>query len=369
MKIAYCIRQDWDSPSNKGGDTTQLLKTMENVLNYDNSVSILVLTDPNLLDESFDIAHIFNFATLDISKAFYERAKSLGIKIAFSTIFWNYSYGYRLLGKHFDNNFFRTIDRYFFLSLGKIINKPVVLSSKFKAQSIKFIKGADVLLPNSIEEYYQLCHFTNLDPEKYINKVSVVFNAADVKNNVYIEKSEFLKKYDLPDKPYILQVGRIQLIKGQLNVVKALMDVDIPIVFVGFKAEQHYFQKIKEISKKRGNVFFVDYVDNKEVCNFYKYASLHVLASLRESPGLVSLEALLNNCKVVTSNQKYLPFDTYFNKIATAVDPVDINSIKNGILNEIKTERNFDAIKNIIVSKFSWEKVGIDTYKAYKKIL
>lgn len=369
MRIAYCIREDWNSPSNKGGDTTQLLKTMNNVLNIDDNIIIDIITDPDKLDSNYNVVHIFNFATLDISTRFFERAKKLNLKIAFSTIFWNYSYGYRLLSKNLDNKFLRFIDRNLFLMIGKIINKPVVLSNKFKKQSIKFIKESDVLLPNSIEEYYELCNFTGLDSKKYLHKVNVVFNAADVKDNIYMSKIDFLKKYNLPDQPYILQIGRIQLIKGQLNLVKAMMNNDIPIVFVGFKAEIAYYNKIRKISKKRGNVHFVDYVDNKEVCNFYKYASVHVLASLRESPGLVSLEALLNNCKVVTSNKKYLPFETYFKDIATAINPVDIKSIEYGVLKEIKKDRNFDNIKHTIIEKFSWEKVGVDTYNAYKKII
>ncbi|WP_139422904.1 glycosyltransferase family 4 protein [Chryseobacterium mulctrae] len=369
MKVAYCIRADWDSPTNKGGDTTQLLKTMKNVMRYSDDVMCDVLTNPEMLDNSYDIAHIFNFATLDISTRFFDKAKSVNVKIAFSTIFWDYSYGYHMISKYFDLNVFKKIDRLLFLTLGKMINLPIVLSTKFKNQILKFLEGSDVLLPNSIEEYYKICDFVDINPSKYINKVSVVFNAADISENIFMEKNEFLKKYKLPDKPYVLQVGRIQLIKGQLTTLKALYKMDIPIVFVGFVAEVDYFNKIKKIAQKRGNVYFVDYVENTEVSNFYKHAALHILPSLRESPGLVSLEALLNGCKVVTSNDKYLPFNSYFNDIATAIDPVDFVSIERGVEKELNMSRDFDKIKNLILNEFSWNKVGIDTFNAYKKIL
>jgi glycosyltransferase involved in cell wall biosynthesis len=369
MKVAYCIRQDWDSPKNKGGDTTQLLKTMNNVLKHDPSVTIEVLTDPNQLDSSFDLVHIFNFATLDISTSFFNKAKSLDIKIAFSTIFWDYSYGYHFISKYIFSKLSINLDRLFSIFLGNVFNKPIVLSRKFKRQILLFLEGSDVLLPNSIEEYYKICEFVKIDPNIYLHKVDVIFNAADVNENEYLEKNEFLKKYNLPDQPYILQVGRIQLIKGQLNVVRAMKNHTVPIVFVGFVAEKDYYQKIKKLGDKRGNVYFVDYVENKEVCNFYKYAALHVLPSLRESPGLVSLEALLNECKIVAANEMYCPFETYFSNIATKIDSNSIKSLESGILTELEKERDFGYIKELILNKFSWKKVGIDTYNSYKKIL
>ncbi|HCD9235319.1 hypothetical protein CMU59_00985 [Elizabethkingia anophelis] len=369
MKVAYCIRKDWDSPNNKGGDTTQLLKTMNNVLKYGESVDIEIITDAELLDGSYDIAHIFNFATLDISTEFFNKAKSLNLKVAFSTIYWDYSYSYNFFSKVWNNTFFNQVDAFLFKKIASLINKPIVLSPKFKKQVSIFMEGADILLPNSIEEYYKICEFIDANPRKFIHKVNVIYNAADVVENKYIEKKEFLEKYNLPQEPYILQIGRIQFIKGQLNLVKAMLDNNLPIVFVGAIAEEKYFNKIKRIADKRKNVYFVDYVNNKEVCNFYKYAALHVLPSLRESPGLVSLEALLNQCKIVASNETFCPFDTYFKGIATSINPLNIQSIKDGILKELNTERNFVEIQELIHTDFSWKRAGIDTFNAYKKVI
>ena len=65
------------------------------------------------------------------------------------------------------------------------------------------------------------------------------------------QTDEFLQqvkqKFNLPDQ-FILNVGTIEERKNLLSVVKALKDIDIPLVVVGKKTK--YFNKVnKEIKK------------------------------------------------------------------------------------------------------------------------
>jgi glycosyltransferase involved in cell wall biosynthesis len=120
---------------------------------------------------------------------------------------------------------------------------------------------------------------------------------------------------------------------------------------------------------QRGNVFFLGEIPNKDIHIFYRHALVHVLPSLRESPGLVSLEALANGCKIVVSNNMFAPCDTYFKGMASFCNPLSAKDIRDKILQEIKTER--DSLQNIetIKSQFSWKNTAEETYKAYCSIL
>ena len=44
------------------------------------------------LTDDFDIVHIFNFSTYEITNRFMEKAHQLGIPIVSSCIYWDYSY-------------------------------------------------------------------------------------------------------------------------------------------------------------------------------------------------------------------------------------------------------------------------------------
>ncbi len=144
-----------------------------------------------------------------------------------------------------------------------------------------------------------------------------------------------------------------------------MKEKEIPIVLVGKEVDSNYSKKLKKIANKRGNVFFINEVQHNDIFNFYRYASLHVLLSLRESPGLVSLEALSNNCPIVISNEKYTPIATYFKDQPYVVDPFNIKEV-NRIIKQAYKERK---IGNFAIEQYSWTMAAKQTYEIYKKIL
>ena len=119
------------------------------------------------------------------------------------------------------------------------------------------------------------------------------------------------------------------------------------------------------MAKKRGNVYFIDAVPHSEINIFYKYAKLHVLLSLRESPGLVNIEALSYGCPIVISEKRFLPVNTYFSNQPYVVNPLKINEIKEIILNAYK----HGIILPFNFEKFSWDNVSKQTFSIYKEIL
>lgn len=364
MKIAFCNRPSWDSPL--GGDGVQMIKTRD-ALEKKYPVKIDIITNPNDLEKGYDIIHVFNYATWKITRSFFEKAIELNVPIVSSSIFWDYTYAWNRLTNlfvtdhvsKFSSEIIRKIARY----LANVCGYPIYLSSRFRKQLIYFTENSRLILPNSNEEGELLLKF--IKRKEMHHKIHVVYNASDSSEEVhYLPKNEFDIKYGLPEN-YILQVGRIEPVKNQINLVYALKNYpDIPIVFIGKVSDNRYMNKLKRISEKRGNVYFLDAVPHDEIATFYKYASIHVLLSLRESPGLVSLEALNHDCPIVVANEKYTPTKTYFANQPYIVDPFNIKEIEKILLLAYKERR----LHKELINNFTWDIVAEQTYLAYSKI-
>jgi glycosyltransferase involved in cell wall biosynthesis len=371
MRVALCIRKEFQALH--GGDTVQLIET-RNWLKKLFSIETEIITSPSQLDKSFDIVHIFNLATRTETRNFFHKAEELKSKIALSTIFWDYTYqatrdfasaiGYQVYAAPGLIQLFTKLNA---LS-SSIIGKPRIISAPFRYFVQECLLRSDLLLPNSIEELIHAANFASLDYHSLLPKTQVVVNATNASlEGASIEN--FHKTYELPEN-YILQVGRIEYIKNQLVLLEALKgNPELPIVFVGRPNDRKYYELIKRKGGKRGNVFFRNEVPHQHIHSFFQHAKLHVLPSMRESPGLVNLEALQNGCPIVVSDHRFLPFDSYFKGLASPVNPLSPESVKMGILNELKTKRDMAGIRELISSRFSWEAAARQTYAGYQTLM
>ncbi|NLI72070.1 MAG: glycosyltransferase [Bacteroidales bacterium] len=368
MKIAYCIRGDYEI--NSGGDVIQMVKT-KNYLEKKYNLEIDIITDPSEITQDFAIVHVFNFSTYIISKQFIRKAVQLSIPVVSSPIYWDYSYAstkYFYYAFQFINQINESTIQFFrkmVIYLGYVLKKPSGVSYKFKKNARWMFDNSDFIAPNSQEEANLFLKWINR--EDYSNKIKVVFNATDILNETGadIEEDLFFKKYNIP-RNYILQIGRIEFCKNQLNLIEALKDdVDIPIVFLGKIKDKLYYKKLKKRAEKRGNVYFVDAVPYSEVSSFFRFATIHVLLSLRESPGLVNIEALANNCPIVIADERFLPVETYFKNQPYIVNPINLTEVRETILKAYNERK----ITPFDFEKFSWDNVAKQTYSIYNEIL
>jgi len=355
---------------NLAGDTIQMRKTkkfLEN--NYD--ITIDLINNPNDLNVEYDILHLFNLPFSRGAFSYIYKAKNKDIKIATSTIFWDFSYsqGMKILNKL---KIPLTIANPFNLKLLNWLYKKSFIKNKdFLNANImkKCINKSDVLLPNSFLELKKLSNFVNLKYKELEKKSVIIPNAVDKtifkKDNA--AKKRFIEKYNIED--FVLQVGRITPSKNQISVVKALDNhPEIPIVFVG-KGNGSYHSQLKKISKKRGNVYFFEEIQHKELNDFYNSARIHILPSFRDSPGLVSLEAALCGSEIIVSDNRFCPSKEYFGDFAYYCKPYSLRSIEENILLAYETTKNVKEFREIIRSDYCWEKTANLTFKAYNKII
>lgn len=372
MKVAFCTRHDFLTV--RGGDSVQLLATRDKLQkNFGVEVDIID-TPENLFAGRYDICHLFNIQRIDETKAYMARCRTDGARVAVSTVLWD----------------FYAVDTYNFmvkrLALCKltsarlnlaaaglrvvagIVGMPTIFTGKYRDYLRQTLTGADLLLPNSVEEADQLVRLSGLEREPLLAKTVPVVNA--VSTEISGAADVFSESVRLPE-GCVLQVGRVEPGKNQHSIIRALMDrPDIPLVFIGNqRVSPAYFRITEALGRKRGNVLFIDEVPHEDLPYLYRQAAVHVLPSLGETTGLVSLEALANGCHAVVADSRFCPFDSYFAGISTSVDPLNVRSIRQGILAEMTAERDMSAIGQMVRSRFSWDEAARQTYEAYERLL
>lgn len=101
-------------------------------------------------------------------------------------------------------------------------------------------------------------------------------------------------------------VGRINEAKGQHLLIKALQNIknrDVHIYFVGQEMRRGYIDELKSLSralKVEDRVHFLGFLENPH--HFYQACDVVVLASKRETFGLVLIEAMSVGTAVIGSN-------------------------------------------------------------------
>lgn len=370
MKVIFANRAD--ALTRRGGDTVQMLKTKE-YLEKNHAVDVVICLEPHeiRLHNDCNIVHIFNIQTLEQCKSFVEESISSGKKVILSPIYWN------LWHSLYISRFykFQGINAFKWSPLFERLGRLVIpmLGAKYLSKNAIFdrqciLKAVDFILPNSDAELACLAVDSSCDYSELVKKAIPIPNAVDLQSN----NETACGAIDV--KEYVLVVGRIEPNKNQLGVLLSLRDrPDIPVVFLGRCSDDDvsrgYVEHVKKIAKERGNVYFLDEIPHEQVHIIYKNALVHVLASFRESPGLVSLEALYYGANIVVSDQRFCPVDYYqFNGKAAICDPYSISSIRDAILSSLSSEKNnFD--RDAYFNWISYRHVAERTHAVYKKVL
>lgn len=164
----------------------------------------------------------------------------------------------------------------------------------------------------------------------------------------------------VPNKKFILQVGRFDQNKNQLNVIRAVKGTDINVVFIGGADEtlsSEYFNKCKEEAKGFDNITFLGWLpqDSPLFISALRNAHALILPSFFETFGLVALEGAINGAHVCLSNT--LPINDYniFDKSLT-FSPSSVSDIHNVLIDVIKRSRSND-VQAKVEEFFSWDRI------------
>ncbi len=112
----------------------------------------------------------------------------------------------------------------------------------------------------------------------------------------------FAAKFGTRD--FVLCVGRIEPRKNQLLLLEALADDPVDVVFAtGGVAYRTDYLEACQAFRRRGRTLYLPALTDRELAGAYRAARVHVIASWFELPGLVTLEALRAGCPAVASDR------------------------------------------------------------------
>lgn len=359
MKVLMIARRTlYTSP---GGDTTQIEMTAKYLRLLGVSVEI-GLADEKIDYTRYELIHFFNLIRPDDILPHINNP----LPFVVSTIFVDFSEYDKKARKGISGLVFRLLPKAQIEYL-KVIARYLVKGDKIKSKYFLFhgqkksinliLKQAKLLLPNSHSEYSRLCNFTPLRPPylKVVNAIDhQLFSASVAENPSY--------------KDHVLCVGRIEGLKNQLNLIKALMGTSIPLTIIGKPAlnQIRYYQECKNLAATAPNIHFLEHIDHKELVSIYKAAKVHALPSWFETTGLSSLEAAVMGCNIVITKKG--DTEEYFRDLAFYCRPDDTKSIRKAVVDAYEAPRD-TFLQAYVRQNYTWEQTALQTFEAYKTVL
>lgn len=357
MRVAFISRSTLFS--GKGGDTVQLVKTAEYLRRHGVTVDIFKSSD-QIDYEAYDILHGFNvIRPADLVKHF-ERFKKIKV---LSTIYVDYADFERKARGGYAGKVFHGIgpDRVEYLKTCArwIKNGERNFSLRYllggHRRAVKRLIGlSDLLLPNSESEYRRLLGSYGIE-----KPYAVIPNG--------IDPLIFKKEYDIAHKQsnLVICVARIDAIKNQLNLIRAVNNTPLELIVIGKPAPNHlsYYEQCR--AEAGGNVRFVPELEQGELISYYLRAKVHAMPSWFETTGLSSLEAVAMGCNVVITPRG----DTreYFNAHAFYCEPDDVQGIAKAIREAAQAGFD-DDFRQRIYTHYTWQKTAETTLAAYHTV-
>lgn len=341
-----------------GGDTVQIQQTA-NALEKIGIATDIIASNQNLDYAKYDLLHFFNIIRPNVISC---HTKASNLPYLISTIFVDYSeiersnrsLPFRLLSRIIGSDrmeYLKTVAR-------AILNGEKILDLSYLFRGHKnsvesLLNGASCLLPNSESEFNRL-----KKRYRFSNKYKVVPNAVS---------DDFFEEHIIDtDRSGLICVGRIEVIKNQLNLIKAVNGTGIQLKIIGKPAPNHqgYFQECERIAGE--NVEFLGQLSKDEVVAEMKKAKTHILPSFFETTGLSTLEAAACGCNIIVTPKG----DTreYFRDYAFYCDPSDPANIREVILKAEAVAVN-PELRSFVKENYRWSMAAKITKVAYEETL
>jgi len=191
----------------------------------------------------------------------------------------------------------------------KIIQTRNMTMTRFKDDFYHryMYKNIDLMLPVTYQVKEQLKRFI---PKSVRPNIEVLYMGSDKPEMLNAHEVKSLKEeLSFDEKSFnIGMVGRINEAKGQHLLIKAVdilvkQGIDAKAYFVGHAMKESYLEMLKRDVVERGlenNIHFLGFMKNPH--HFYQVCDAVVLASKRETFGLVLIEAMQVGTAVIGAN-------------------------------------------------------------------
>lgn len=209
------------------------------------------------------------------------------------------------------------------------------------------------------------------------NKIQVIPNGISASDFIDEDNNGFRRKYNLGLRPFVLFMGRLNLIKGPDLLLSAFCKLkdefpEIDLVFVGpdggMLAE---LMNIVVSQSAEDRVHFLGYLGGVEKSHAYHASAFLAIPSRHEAMSIVVLEAGVSGKPVLLTDQ--CGFDQIAEVGGGWVVPATINGLHKGLYEILSNPDSIDCaaakIKKYVEKKFSWEVIVQEYWVLYSKLL
>lgn len=335
-----------------GGHVVQIERTAQAL--GDAGIEVVTEFSPDPAPVEVDLVHGFGLDAADIRRWHTRR-----VPVALSSIYWDRAYrtgdgprpGARTLAGRGMRAF--QFARASLRGRGPLIEACLQVVDH-EREMIAAFESADLLLPNARGEA------ASIEADLGVSTpMTPVPNGVDPASF-----SEPAGPFEA--RSYVLFVGRIEPHKNQLGLIRALKDTGLPLTIAGPDHPDHrpYAEQCR--AEGAGWVTNTGRVTDDELRQLYRGARVHALPSWFETTGLVSLEAALSGCSVVSTSRGHAR--EYLDDLARYCDPADTGSIRGAVRQAWSAPPSPD-LKRRILDHYTWDHVAAETADAYRALL
>ena len=222
-----------------------------------------------------------------------------------------------------------------------------------------------------IKNASQCIAITNLEKKDFLGfnvqeeLISVIPNGID--GNEFFPNLEaskaFKNKFGLQGVPYILFMGRLNLIKGPDILLKAYirLSLEFPTLHLVFAGPDEGLgdQLRKKIKKEslENRIHLIGYIESYDKVGAYTGAEFLVVPSRREAMSIVALEAGACGTPVILSTE--CGFDEVKEVGCKVVQPI-ADELYNGMNSMLSSSKSLKALgndlRNLILERYTWKK-------------
>lgn len=235
--------------------------------------------------------------------------------------------------------------------------------------SISSLKKAEHIIAISESTKQDLVNYLGIQP----NHIDVIYMGAE-KSNIAYSKDEIMALCGLSSDRFKLFCIGVAYYKNFKGVLKSVLLLDqfyhqLEIIKIGPVIDQEEIMLIGDLKSKGVNIIELGFVDNKTVAGLYKVADVLMFPSLYEGFGMPIVEAMLNDCPVITSNIASMP--EVAGDAAILLAPHDYRTMADAIVALLESSSLRDDLiqrGRKRASYFTWEQTAEKTQAIYSKI-
>jgi glycosyltransferase involved in cell wall biosynthesis len=187
----------------------------------------------------------------------------------------------------------------------------------------------------------------------------------------------FRKKFGLGKRPYILFVGRLNLIKGPDLLLDAFCGIkdlfpEMDLVFVG--PDGGMLRQLQDVTRSRNvqdRVYFLGYLGGVDKSHAYHASRLLAIPSRQEAMSIVVLEAGVSGTPVLLTDQ--CGFNQLSDVGAGWVVPATVEGLRGGLMSILSDSEDIAKVAKLIheftVGEYLWSAIVQRYWSLYRKLL